>query len=143
MAVQYKIKMKETIDMQEYITGPEKWYVDSDIDTKWYGGAELYSGTTPPTEVASTTINANGSTTSHLGNSIAAIALKNLGKTAAGADSAAYIHVSLNGTSGTYLFRIAPGETFSSNLASAADGANSVYVKTDGTAEQTIRYIKA
>jgi len=146
MATNYKITFKNHCTPQEYITENSRWYLDSDVGTKLTGGADAdITVATQPVYVASTTLNADGSTTASIGATTQDfVFIKNLGLTSAGAASTASVLVSLDGTGGKYRIKLAAGESFAAEIGTASAGAevNSVYMKTDGTAEQTVQTLR-
>ena len=146
MATNYKITFKNHCTPQEYVTENTRWYLDSDVGTRLSGGANAgITVTTQPVYSASTTLNANGTTTASIGATTQDfVFIKNLGLTSAGVVSTASVLVSLDGTSGKYRIKLAAGESFAAEIGTASAGAevNSVYMKTDGTAEQTVQTLR-
>ena len=147
MATNYKIAFKNHCTPQEYITENSRWYLDSDVGAKLTGGVNAagITVTTQPVYSASTTLNANGTTTASIGATTQDfVFIKNLGLTSAGVVSTASVLVSLDGTSGKYRINLAPGESFAAEIGTASAGSevNDVYMKTDGTAEQTVQTLR-
>jgi len=146
MATNYKITFKNHCTPQEYITENSRWYLDSDVGSRLSGGADAgITVTTQPVYSASTTLNANGTTTASIGATTQDfVFIKNLGLTSAGVVSTASVLVSLDGTSGKYRIKLGPDESFAAEIgpASAGSEANDVYMKTDGTAEQTVQTLR-
>ena len=145
MATNYKITFKNHCTPQEYITENSRWYLDSDVGTKLTGGADAtITVTTQPTYSASTTLDASATPVSIGATTQDFVFIKNLGLTSAGAASTASVLVSLDGTGGKYRIKLAAGESFAAEIGTASAGseANDVYMKTDGTAEQTVQTLR-
>jgi len=145
MVTNYKITFKNHCTPQEYITENNRWYLDSDVGTKLTGGADAdITVTTQPTYSASTTLDASATPVSIGATTQVFVFIKNLGLTSAGVVSTASVLVSLDGTSGKYRIKLSAGESFAAEIGTASAGAevNSVYMKTDGTAEQTVQTLR-
>ena len=146
MATNYKITFKNHCTPQEYISENRRWYLDSDVGARLTGGTDAnITVTTQPVYVASVTLDANGSTTVSIGAPVQRfVFIKNLGLTSAGAASTASVLVSLDGTTGKYRIKIDPGESFAAEVTQASSGPenNDVFMKTDGTAEQTVQTLR-
>ena len=144
MATNYKITFKNHCTPQEYITENSRWYLDSDVGTKLTGGATVDLSTTQPVYVASTTLDASATPVSIGATTQDFVFIKNLGLTSAGAASTASVLVSLDGTGGKYRINLAAGESFAAEIGQASAGSenNDVYMKTDGTAEQTVQTLR-
>ena len=145
MATNYKITFKNHCTPQEYITENSRWYLDSDVGTKLTGGADAtITVTTQPTYSASTTLDASATPVSIGATTQDFVFIKNLGLTSAGVVSTASVLVSLDGTSGKYRIKLAAGESFAAEIGTASAGAevNSVYMKTDAAAEQTVQTLR-
>jgi len=145
MATNYKITFKNHCTPQEYITENSRWYLDSDVGTKLTGGADAtITVTTQPVYSASTTLDASATPVSIGATTQDFVFIKNLGLTSAGAASTASVLVSLDGTGGKYRIKLAAGESFAAEIGTASAGseANDVYMKTDGTAEQTVQTLR-
>ena len=137
MATNYKITFKNHCTPQEYITENARWYLDSDVGTRLTGGADAgIHPPNPPVYVASTTLSASAVTIGASTQDF--VFIKNLGSTANN------VLISLDGTSGKYRIKLAPGESFAAEMGIASAGAenNDVYMKTDGTAEQTVQTLR-
>ena len=145
MATNYKITFKNHCTPQEYITENSRWYLDSDVGTKLTGGADAtITVTTQPTYSASTTLDSSATPVTIGATTQDFVFIKNLGLTSAGVVSTASVLVSLDGTSGKYRIKLAAGESFAAEIGTASAGseANDVYMKTDGTAEQTVQTLR-
>ena len=148
MATNYKITFKNHCTPQEYITENNRWYLDSDVGTKLTGGADAdITVTTQPTYSASTTLDASATPVSIGATTQVFVFIKNLGLTSAGVVSTASVLIALDGGSGAdakYRMKLAAGESFAAEIGTASAGAevNSVYMKTDGTAEQTVQTLR-
>jgi len=145
MATNYKITFKNHCTPQEYITENSRWYLDSDVSTKLAGGADAgITVTTQPVYSASTTLDASATPVSIGATTQDFVFIKNLGLTSAGAASTASVLVSLDGTGGKYRINLAAGESFAAEIGTASAGSevNDVYMKTDGTAEQTVQTLR-
>ena len=142
MATNYKIIFKNHCTPQEYVTENSRWYLDSDVGTKLTGGADAgITATTQPTYSASTTLNSSATPVSIGATTQDFVFIKNLGLTSTGVTSTASVLVSLDGTGGKYRIKLAVGESFAAEIGQASAGSenNDVYMKTDGTAEQTVQ----
>ena len=146
MATNYKITYKNHCTPQEYVTENARWYLDSDVGTRLSGGADAgITVTTQPVYAASVTLAASGATPVSIGATTQDfVFIKNLGLTAAGVVSASNVLISLDGTAGKYRIKLAPGESFAGEIGTASAGAevNSVYMKTDAAAEQTVQTLR-
>ena len=145
MVTNYKIIFKNHCTHQEYITENNRWYLDSDVGTKLTVGADAdITVTTQPTYSASTTLDASATPVSIGATTQVFVFIKNLGLTSAGVVSTASVLVSLDATGGKYRIKLAAGESFAAEIGTASAGAevNSVYMKTDGTAEQTVQTLR-
>jgi len=145
MATNYKITFKNHCTPQEYITENNRWYLDSDVGTKLTGGADAdITIEDQPTYSASTTLDASATPVSIGATTQVFVFIKNLGLTSAGVVSTASVLVSLDATGGKYRIKLAAGESFAAEIGTASAGAevNSVYMKTDGTAEQTVQTLR-
>ena len=145
MVTNYKITFKNHCTPQEYITENNRWYLDSDVGTKLTGGADAdITIEDPPTYSASTTLDASATPVSIGATTQVFVFIKNLGLTSAGVVSTASVLVSLDATGGKYRIKLAAGESFAAEIGTASAGAevNSVYMKTDGTAEQTVQTLR-
>lgn len=145
MATNYKIIFKNHCTPQEYVTENSRWYLDSDVGTKLTGGADAgITATTQPTYSASTTLNSSATPVSIGATTQDFVFIKNLGLTSTGVTSTASVLVSLDGTGGKYRIKLAVGESFAAEIGQASAGSenNDVYMKTDGTAEQTVQTLR-
>ena len=146
MATNYKITFKNHCTPQEYVTENTRWYLDSDVGTRLSGGADAgITVTTQPVYAASVTLAASGASPVSIGATTQDfVFIKNLGLTAAGVVSASNVLISLDGTAGKYRIKLAPGESFAGEIGTASAGAevNSVYMKTDAAAEQTVETLR-
>ena len=148
MATNYKIIFKNHCTPQEYVTENSRWYLDSDVGTKLTGGADAgITATTQPTYSASTTLNSSATPVSIGATTQDFVFIKNLGLTSAGVVSTASVLIALDGGSGAnakYRIKLAPGESFAAEIGQASAGSenNDVYMKTDGTAEQTVQTLR-
>ena len=145
MATNYKITFKNHCTPQEYVTENSRWYLDSDIGTRLSGGTNANIDTTvQPLYHASRTLDASA-TPVRFGTGYVKFAfIKNLGLTSAGAVSTAVVKISLDGSGGSYRIILAAGESFAAEIGTASAGSevNDVYMKTDGTAEQTVQTLR-
>ena len=146
MATNYKITFKNHCTPQEYVTENTRWYLDSDVGARLSAGADAgITVTTQPVYAASVTLAASGATPVSIGATTQDfVFIKNLGLTAAGVVSASNVLISLDGTAGKYRIKLAPGESFAGEIGAASAGAevNSVYMKTDAAAEQTVETLR-
>jgi hypothetical protein len=146
MATNYKITFKNHCTPQEYVTENTRWYLDSDVGSRLSGGADAgITVTTQPVYAASVTLAASGASPVSIGATTQDfVFIKNLGLTAAGVVSASNVLISLDGTAGKYRIKLAPGESFAGEIGTASAGAevNSVYMKTDAAAEQTVETLR-
>ena len=147
MATNYKIAFKNHCTPQEYVTENSRWYLDSDVGAKLTGGVNAADITveTPPEYEASVTLAASGASPVSIGATTQDfVFIKNLGLTAAGIVSASNVLISLDGTAGKYRIKLAPGESFAGEIGTASAGAevNSIYMKTDAAAEQTVQTLR-
>tara|TARA_R100001244_G_scaffold59160_1_gene49850 strand:+ start:979 stop:1395 length:417 start_codon:yes stop_codon:yes gene_type:complete len=136
MATNYKITYKNHCTPQEYVTENTRWYLDSDVGTRLSGGADAgITVTTQPVYSASTTLSTSAVTIGASTQDF--VFIKNLGSTANN------VLISLDGTSGKYRIKLAPGESFAADIGQASAGAenNDVFMKTDSGAQtvQTLR----
>ena len=145
MATNYKITFKNHCTPQEYVTENSRWYLDSDVGARLSGGANaVITATTQPIYSASTTLDASA-TPVRFGTGYVKFAfIKNLGLTSAGVVSTANVLIALDGTGGKYRIKLSPGESFAGEITTASAGSetNDVYMKTDGTAEQTVQTLR-
>jgi len=145
MATNYKITFKNHCTPQEYVTENSRWYLDSDVGAKLAGGADAdITVTTQPVYSASTTLDASATPVTIGAATQDFVFIKNLGLTSAGAASTASVLVSLDGSAGKYRINLAAGESFAAEIGQASAGSenNDVYMKTDGTAEQTVQTLR-
>ena len=146
MATNYKITFKNHCTPQEYVTENSRWYLDSDVGARLSGGADAdITVATQPVYAASVTLAASGAAPVSIGATTQDfVFIKNLGLTAAGVVSASNVLISLDGTAGKYRIKLAPGESFAGEIGTASAGAevNSVYMKTDAAAEQTVQTLR-
>jgi hypothetical protein len=146
MATNYKITFKNHCTPQEYVLENTRWYLDSDIGARLTGGANAgIDSVQQPVYAASVTLAASGASPVSIGDTTQDfVFIKNLGLTAAGVVSASNVLVSLDGTGGKYRIKLAPGESFAAEIGTASAGAevNSVFMKTDAAAEQTVQTLR-
>ena len=143
MAVNYKITFKNHCTPQEYITENSRWYLDSDVGARLTGGANAeIEVINQPIYEASRALSTSAISIGATGQDF--VFIKNLGLTSAGVVSTASVLVSLDGTGGKYRIKLAAGESFAAEIGTASAGSevNSVYMKTDGTAEQTVQTLR-
>ena len=135
MATNYKITFKNHCTPQEYVTENTRWYLDSDVGTKLTGGAVVDLSITQPIYAASTTLSTSAVTIGASTQDF--VFIKNLGSTANN------VLISLDGTSGKYRIKLAPGESLAAEIGQAAAGSenNDVFMKTD-TGAQTVQTLR-
>ena len=135
MATNYKITFKNHCTPQESVTENTRWYLDSDVGTKLTGGAVVDLSTTQPIYAASTTLSTSAVTIGASTQDF--VFIKNLGSTANN------VLISLDGTSGKYRIKLAPGESFAAEIGQASAGSenNDVFMKTD-TGAQTVQTLR-
>ena len=135
MATNYKITFKNHCTPQEYVTENTRWYLDSDVGTKLTGGAVVDLSITQPIYAASTTLSTSAVTIGASTQDF--VFIKNLGSTANN------VLISLDGTSGKYRIKLAPGESFAAEIGQASAGSenNDVFMKTD-TGAQTVQTLR-
>ena len=138
MATNYKITFKNHCTPQWYVDANARWYLDEDVGARLAGGANAgITLTTQPVYSASTTLSTSAVTIGASTQDF--VFIKNLGSTANN------VLISLDGgTGGKYRIKLAPGESFAAEIGQASAGSenNSVYMKTDGTAEQTVQTLR-
>jgi len=136
MATNYKITFKNHCTPQEYVTENTRWYLDSDVGARLSGGADAgITVTTQPVYSASTTLSTSAVTIGASTQDF--VFIKNLGSTANN------VLISLDGTSGKYRIKLAPGESFAAEIGQASAGSenNDVFMKTD-TGAQTVQTLR-
>ena len=149
MATNYKITFKNHCTPQWYVDANSRWYLDEDVGARLTGGVNAagITLTTQPVYSASTTLDSSATPVTIGATTQDFVFIKNLGLTSAGVVSTASVLIALDGGSGAdakYRIKLAAGESFAAEIGTASAGAevNSVYMKTDGTAEQTVQTLK-